>query len=63
MWTQCETYLDDCPDGIVLEVNVEFGCSTSTLMTVVSPLMLDSPRLRYELFKEARDLWLSEPDF
>ena len=63
MWTRCETYLDVCPDGIILEVSVEFGCSTSILMTVVSPSMLDSPKLHYELFKEARDLWLSEPDF
>lgn len=63
MWTRCETYLDASPDGIILEVNVEFGNSTSTLMTVVSPSMFDSPKLHSELFKEARDIWLSEPDF
>ena len=62
-WTQCEAYMDACPDGIILEVSVEFGSSTSTLMTVVSPSMWDSPKLHYELFKEARDLWLSVPDF
>jgi hypothetical protein len=32
-------------------------------MTVVSPSMFDSPKLHSELFKEARDIWLSEPDF
>jgi hypothetical protein len=62
-WTRCEAYLGSCPDGTILEVSVEFGSSISTLLTVVSPLMLTSPELHYELFKEVRDIWLSAPDF
>ena len=62
-WTQCASYMDCFQVGTIVEVNALSGSSTRKLTTVVSPSMLSSPTLHYELFKEARDLWLSEPEF
>ena len=63
MWTQCASYTDCSQTGTVMEVNALCGSSIRKLMTVVSPSMLNSQTLHYELFKEAREIWLSEPEF
>ena len=57
-WDRPDMFYEGSPNGTIVVVNVVFGSSTRELMTVVSPSMLDSPDLPYELFNEAQEIWL-----
>ena len=57
MWTQCETYLDDCRLGTIVIMSGSCGGVTKELLTVALPWILFSPELLYELSTELDDLW------
>jgi hypothetical protein len=49
--------MDACRIGTIVGVSGTFGELTKELMTVASPLTLNSPMQPFELFEELQELW------
>ena len=57
MWTQCETYMDECRIGTIMLMSATYGSQTKELMTVASPSTSISHDPLSELLTELQELW------